>query len=138
MNKYYINTYHHKNKSRVGLFTAANHEGRGTCCGWYTTEFFTDTTLIASYVSEESTYNGFDPHHTDEKRHNKYFKEVAIQTHMWTCTLTAETDDEAIMKFFNGDWTSQWEDKHVKQSVCIRRPSWFIQTCKRFLQLLQR
>lgn len=136
---FYINTYHYRGKTRVGLFTQKNHVGRGTFCGWYASEFFTDTVLLASYASEESTYHGFDPYHTNEKRHNQYFKEIPIGTNMWTCRLNAETNDEAITKFFNGDWQSQWkENKNGKQSVRIRRPSWFIQTCKRFLQLLQR
>jgi hypothetical protein len=64
---FYINTYHYRGKTRVGLFTQKNHVGRGTCCGWYASEFFTDTVLLASYASEESTYHGFDPYHTNEK-----------------------------------------------------------------------
>lgn len=87
--------------SYVGLFTEENWEGRGDFCGWYGVELFHNTTLLAFYQYEDN--GSYSPKKKKSDVHicKIFFPEVVIGSGMWTKTIMAESDEEAIEKFSN-------------------------------------
>lgn len=111
MKKYFINQIELDSVSDwdhrvIGLFTDENWEGRGNFCGWYGSEFYTDTILVAYFVQHVSGNNPFNPKQPYEEFEvvNRYFKEVCIGSKYWTRVIEADTVEQAIEIFKNQCW----------------------------------
>lgn len=116
MKTYYVNEFYDGSVSNghcgdmIGLFGECVYEGRGYFCGWYAAEYYLDTELHAHYFADRDY--GF---HSPEKRitevtvHNPSIKynEVLIGGAYWERYIDAETLEEAIEKFKNGEWRNK-------------------------------
>ena len=123
MKIYYVNSFWDRNicePSRdldmIGLFGAHGFEGRGNCCGWYGAEYYTNTELYAHYFADGSGLYSPEKRISEVIIHDPAIKydAVSIGSCYWERYIEAETLEEAIEKFFNGDWKSPWEGKFVK------------------------
>jgi hypothetical protein len=91
----------------VGLFSKCEHEGRGSFCGWYASEYYLDTKLYAYYVA------GGTGIYAPEKRVSDIvvleqpieYDEVQIGSCVWTKVIKAKNIDDAINKFKNAKWS---------------------------------
>lgn len=86
-------------KFYVGLFTNNTHQGEGTCCGWYGSEKYIDTTLIGFYQFDNSSPIDFKKKLSEAVRCNIHFDEISIGSAIWECILNADSDDEAFEDF---------------------------------------
>lgn len=115
-----------KDTEVVGLFKVSTESsypdwrGEGNFCGWYSREFYKDVLLIAYYVVAKG-----DTSHIVEIRNSVYFPELQIFSVYREQVLLADSDDEAVAKFFAGDYSETVRDvvpaRHNGESV---RPTW--------------
>jgi len=114
--KFYVNKFYDDSvkkvayeNSLIGLFEQCKTDGRGSFCGYYGSEFYLNTRLIAYYTAETKGC------YTPEKRigdivvcdEPKRYDEVLIGSHMWTKVIEADSLEEAIQKFLRFEWR-QW------------------------------
>ena len=120
-NLYFINQVHLSGitswtKDAIGLFSGEYKcHGEGNFCGWYGAEYYDDMTLLAYYTreSENQGAKGYDPTgqlHTSNVIVKQHYDKILIGSDMWTIILEAETDDEAILKFFDEDYDRRNKD----------------------------
>lgn len=90
----------------VGLFTNNEWSGEGNFCGWYSSEYYHNTELLAYYVQEKSggsPYNSRDCY-TDYRvvfqKHNK----IKIGSKFWEESFEAGSPEDAIEKFVDQVW----------------------------------
>lgn len=111
MNTYYVNKFYLKNAYEsadygigcIGLFTNRDWCGEGNCCGWYSSEYYQNTTLLAYFRSIPYQYNPKDKRSAVGKC-GKHFDKFPIGTDIWTIEFQAKDDEEAIKKFANLDF----------------------------------
>lgn len=105
--KYFVNKIYYGSPEveTIGLFTDDNWSGEGSFCGWYGSEYYNDTTLLAYYtIPDTHMYSPKGHKHIEEKIVNEYYKKISIGSCMWTLILEADNDEEAIKKFFNEEF----------------------------------
>ena len=90
----------------IGLFDNDNSTGEGNFCGWYATEYYQDTTLIAYGIQlgHSSLYNPKRPFDGGFKIVNKYYDKIVIGSCIWTKTFEADSVEEAIEIFRKQEW----------------------------------
>ena len=109
--KFYINSVPQKgdwNNNCIGLFTNNQWTGEGNFCGYYSSEYFLDTTLLAYGIQKR--HGGmpvdfkapFDGGFFENV--NEYHDKIMIGSGMWTEEIETETADEAIEIFKNQTW----------------------------------
>lgn len=98
--------------NNIGLFADCKWEGRGNFCGWYGAEYYLNTKLYAYYISDtnscirkkcEGEVMICDPPIN--------FVEIMIGSCYWEWFIEADTIEEAIEKFRNGEWVRKGERK---------------------------
>lgn len=103
MRKFYVNLIYVKNENGgtdkyAALFTNNNWTGEGYCCGWYGTEYYQDTVLIAFYKTKDTGLVDYVPDGDVIVRHT-YFKKLKIGSCYWEKIIEAENGKDAIEKF---------------------------------------
>ncbi len=112
MVRYYVNMFYDKSmsdclsKQMIGLFGEHKWDGRGNFCGWYGAEFYLNTELYAHYFTEGGILYAPEKRVSEVVIHNPAVKydEVMIGSCYWERYIDAETPEEAIDKFRDGDW----------------------------------
>lgn len=105
--KFYINKIHclsNRDYQVIGLFTNGEWEGEGNFCGWYSAEYYKNTTLLAYYCIKEDDELFLKGPHTKEKVIKTYYPKIEIDSCYCEKILEAKNEDEAIKKFFNEDF----------------------------------
>lgn len=112
---YYVNKFYDETIAddscqidMIGLFGDRVYEGCGNCCGWYATEFYTNTELYAHYFADGSGLYSPKKRVSEVTVHNPAIKydKVTIGSGYWERYIAAETLEEAIEKFKKGEWCS--------------------------------
>lgn len=92
----------------IGLFDNNEWDGRGSFCGYYGTEFYLNTTLLAYGVQLRHGGQPYDPKAPFDggffENINKYFEEVCIGSGMWEIKIEADSIHEAIEIFKSQNW----------------------------------
>ena len=113
MKRYYVNSFVDNTivdgyypDIMIGLFGEHGFEGRDNFCGWYAVEYYTNTELYAHYFADGSGLYSPEKRVSEVITHDPAIKynEVSIGSCYWERYIEAETLEEAIEKFKNGDW----------------------------------
>jgi hypothetical protein len=113
MKRFYVNSIYDKNIADtpygvriIGLFGDHGYEGRGNFCGWYGAEYYLNTKLYAHYLADSSGLYSPEKRVSEVVVHDPAieYDEVQIGSGYWELIIEAETVEEAIEKFSNGDW----------------------------------
>ena len=113
MGIFYVNELYDKNIADthygvciIGLFGDHGYEGRGNFCGWYGAEYYTNAELYAHYLAEGGGLYSPEKRISDVVVNEPTIKydEVQIGSGYWELKIEAETLEEAINKFKNGEW----------------------------------
>lgn len=93
----------------IALFDSNEWKGEGNFCGYYATEMYLNTTMLAFFQQEGDRGSIYDPHKKASEVHRCRiaFEYVTIGSGMWEMTLEAENDEDAIRKFENLEFTRQ-------------------------------
>ena len=111
--KFYVNVFYDKmvrdpeyGQYAVGLFGKHKFEGRGNCCGWYGAEYYLNTILYAHYLNKDLHYNNPGGRLSEVVVCNPEIRytEIHIGSCYWEMVIEADTVEEAIEKFKNGEW----------------------------------
>lgn len=98
----------------VGLFSQCETTAEGYFCGYYSSEKYLDTNLIAYYIYKGSYLSDKV---SEVILVNKSFSEIQISTHLWTKVIEALNLKDAIKKFEKSQWR-QWEsDKDEYKTI---------------------
>ena len=95
------------NHSVIGLFTNADWKGEGNFCGYYSSEYYLNTVLLAIGIQERNggmLYDPLAPFDGGFLVEKQYYEKIAIGSDMWTKSFFAENDDEAIEIFKKQKW----------------------------------
>lgn len=124
--KFYVNLFYNNDQSSIteppsdkstvndliGLFTQCSTIGEGSFCGYYTSESYIDTNLLAFYISSRKVGCAIEFKNRSSEvgicNPPLELSKIQIGSHIWTKVIEAETSDEAIEKFSNGEWR-QWD-----------------------------
>lgn len=89
----------------VGLFTSKEWRGEGNCCGWYSKEYFLNTTLLAYFtIPDDDSVRNYKKPYTNFEVVNKKYDKVWIYSSYATQEFTADSVEEAIEVFKNQRW----------------------------------
>lgn len=92
----------------IGLFTEENWTGEGSFCGWYSMEYYNNTTLLAIGYQEEKGIGGkgYNPKKkfTRTKILKKTLDQILIGSGLWSKSFCAENDEQAIEIFLKQEW----------------------------------
>lgn len=110
--KFYINSLHDSqlgsswNSKIIGLFDNNEWQGEGSFCGWYGSEYFLNTNLIAYFIQEDRGGQPYNPKYKYNEFHvvNSHYDKANIGSGMWTIEIEATKKEEAIEKFKNQSW----------------------------------
>lgn len=98
------------NNRYIGLFDSNKWDGRGNFCGYYGSEYYLDTNLLAYGVQLDKLCEIYNPKSPFNggffSNVNKHFDEIKIGSGMWERKFTANSIEEAIEIFR----TQSWED----------------------------
>lgn len=104
MKTYYVNIVRAQDKEGnyiniVALFTESNWSGEGNFCGWYGSEYYNDTTVIAHYKNNQNDYLvNYEPV-TGITECDFHFDEIKISSCYHEKIIEAESNKEAVEKF---------------------------------------
>lgn len=106
MKNYYINIAHLKaerpdevDQEVVALFTENNHSGEGNFCGWYASEFYNNTKMIAFYKNRKLLGQVSWEPKSEIEVENRFYPKIRIGSGYWEKIIQAESDDEALKHF---------------------------------------
>lgn len=92
----------------IGLFDNNEWDGRGNFCGYYASEFYLNTTLLAYGIQLKRGNQCYDPKTPFNggfyENTNKYFSEVQIGSGLWEEHIEADSVKEAIEIFKAQSW----------------------------------
>ena len=109
--KFYVNQVSQKgdwNHQYIGLFTNNEWIGEGSFCGWYGTEYYLDTTLLAygiqlrdggQVVNFKAPFDGGFFENVNE-HHDK----ILIGSKIWEKVIEADNVEEALKIFKTQSW----------------------------------
>lgn len=96
------------NNQYIGLFTNNKWNGEGNFCGYYSSEYYLDTTLLAYGIQKRHGGQVIDfKAHFDGgffDNINKHYDKVMIGSGMWEETIEATSVEEAIEIFKFQKW----------------------------------
>ena len=106
--KFYVNSIGNKvdnlpelpynNCQYVGLFSQCQVCVDGNFCGYFSSSKYINTMLYAVAVYENGCFRNAKKIGKVNQL-DKFYNEIPIETHMWTCVIEAESVEEAISKF---------------------------------------
>ena len=112
--KFYVNEIHSVPESDwyhqcMGLFTDNEWEGEGNFCGWYSAEYYLDTTLIAYGIQLLEGNRGYDPFYpfSEVKYVNQHYDKIAIRSIIGQESFEANDIEEALKIFSEQNWPSK-------------------------------
>lgn len=91
----------------IGLFDSNEWDGRGNFCGYYASEYYCNTNLIAygvQLIDGNRIYNPKNLFDGGFKVVNRHYDEIMIGSGMWERTFEADTVEEAIEIFRTQSW----------------------------------
>lgn len=92
----------------IGLFDSKEWDGRGSFCGYYASEYYLNTTLLAYGIQLKEGCKIYNPKAPFDggffENVNKRFDEVKIGSEMWEREFEAESVEEAIQIFKSQSW----------------------------------
>lgn len=110
--KFYINALNDRSLGSsystdiIGLFDSNEWKGSGNECGWYGSEYFLNTNLVAYFVQNNKDGQPYNPKTKYDEFYtiNKFYEKASIGSMIWTKEIEANSKEEAIEIFKNQKW----------------------------------
>lgn len=107
--EFYVNEVSEKstyNQTCIGLFLDNKWVGEGNYCGWYSTEYYLDTVLLAYGIQNrhKGHYDSKLPFDGGFYNSNQYYEKIHIGSIYFEKKIIADSIEEAIEIFKNQSW----------------------------------
>lgn len=118
--KFYINQVETRDSSWdyqcIGLFTNNEWQGEGNFCGYYGSEYYLNTTLIAYGIQAKTGNYPYDPLYPFNyvKIVNSSYEKIQIGSDMWEESFECDNEIEALNIFAQQKWRTLNENKTCK------------------------